>query len=101
MNNIAGINFLEILANISENTARYILILLLISFILSLIFIIVQNYVYDDNSIWLAIAAYFNIILITLAFILYVRTLYYSYAVGYQEESPSNVVSNASYDDSY
>ncbi|CCU56421.1 unknown similar to AMEV198 [Mythimna separata entomopoxvirus 'L'] len=102
MNNIAGINFLEILANISENTARYILILLMISFILSLIFIIVQNYVYDDNSIWLAIAAYFNIILVTLAFILYVRTLYYSYSLGYNDESStSNVVSNASYDDSY
>ncbi|CCU55470.1 unknown similar to AMEV198 [Adoxophyes honmai entomopoxvirus 'L'] len=101
MNNIAGINFAETLINISNNAVRYILMLLFISFLISLIFIIIQNYVNDDNSIWYAVAAYFNIILVTLAFIIYVRTIYIPYSGNNDNDMNMRNMSNASYDDQY
>ncbi|AAG02904.1 hypothetical protein AMV198 [Betaentomopoxvirus amoorei] len=104
MNNIAGISFAQTLINISNNAVRYILILLLISFIISLLFIIIQNYIYDDNSTWYAVAAYFNIILITLAFFIYVRSMFVNIGneyTGLNDDNISRNVSNVSYDDTY
>ncbi|CCU55797.1 unknown similar to AMEV198 [Choristoneura biennis entomopoxvirus] len=104
MNNIAGINFAQTLINISNNAVRYILILLLVSFIISLLFIIIQNYIYDENSVWYAVAAYFNIILITLAFFIYVRSMFININTDINGTSTDNLnrnLSNVSYDDSY
>ncbi|CCU56099.1 unknown similar to AMEV198 [Choristoneura rosaceana entomopoxvirus 'L'] len=104
MNNIAGISFAQTLINISNNAVRYILILLLVSFIISLLFIIIQNYVYDENSVWYAVAAYFNIILITLAFFIYVRSMFININTDINGTSTDNLnrnLSNVSYDDSY
>ncbi|BAO49450.1 hypothetical protein [Alphaentomopoxvirus acuprea] len=76
MEKIASASSLKFLARIADNSSKPILTLLLISFIISLIFIIIQNYVLDENSIWILTVTYINIIIITLCFVIYVRSLY-------------------------
>lgn len=76
MDNIAGRSYWRLLDTEASSATRYIVILLGISFILSLIFIIVQNYVNDAESIWILTCTYINIIIVTLCFIIYARSLY-------------------------
>jgi hypothetical protein len=79
MDNKAGINYSDIVDRITLTTQaviRSILILLLISFILSLLFIIVQNYVMNDDNLWILTATYINIVIITIIFGIYARSLY-------------------------
>ena len=78
MTKSAGISLLNIVSDISNNAAKYIIWLLIISFVLSLIFIAIQSYLYD-NFVLYSVITYVNIIIITIILIIYVRTLYLPY----------------------
>jgi len=56
----------------SANIPLWTLIILGITIIISLIFIIVQNYTDSTTAVWYCLTTYINIIMITICLILYV-----------------------------
>lgn len=60
----------------TNNSRNVILLLLFITFILSILFIIIQNYTDDLNSGWLLALTYIDIILIIICFLIHINIIY-------------------------
>ncbi|AAC97778.1 ORF MSV161 putative Helothis armigera EPV ORF F2 protein, similar to GB:AF019224 [Melanoplus sanguinipes entomopoxvirus] len=58
------------------NSRNIIILLLFITFILSILFIIIQNYTDDLNSGWLLALTYIDIILIVICFLIHINLIY-------------------------